>query len=56
MSRFTSLILLAVTLQISSLAAAEEVPLGFFASAAESQKQAEAVFLETPDPEKARQW
>lgn len=56
MSRITSLILLAVTLQIASLSAAEESPQGFFASSVESQLEAESVLLETPSPERARRW
>ena len=36
--------------------AGDEAPLGFFASSVEPQRQAEAVFLETPTPDNARQW
>lgn len=56
MSRNYSLLLLAVALFVSSRATADEPPLGFFASSVEAQRQAEAVLLETPDPEKARKW
>ncbi len=55
MSRVITVLLAAVSLSVPVLAG-EGAPLGFFAASVEVQSRAESVLLETPSPEKARQW
>jgi N-acetylated-alpha-linked acidic dipeptidase len=56
MHRVLTLIVLSTLLLSPEVSAEPQEPLGFFASSRESQGDAEAVFLRTPTPEKARQW
>ena len=55
MSRVITVLLAAVGL-CGPVLAGEDAPLGFFASSVEAQSRAESVLLETPSPERARQW
>jgi len=47
---------IAWTVAAPALAAAEDSPLGFFATSRESQARAEKAFLDTPAPARARAW
>lgn len=47
---------LAASISLLPLIASAKEPLGFFPSAVADQRRAEQVFLETPQPERARRW
>ena len=56
MHRVVTFAVLCITLSSSAGHAESQQPLGFFASSVATQHAAEAVFLDTPTPEKARKW
>ena len=56
MHRVVTFTVLCITLLSSAGHAESPQPLGFFASSVAAQHAAEAVFLDTPTPEKARKW
>jgi len=56
MHRVILLTVLSVALMGTSASVADEQPLGFFESSLDAQLEAEAIFLDTPAPAKARKW